>query len=237
MNPGNGLAPGSLNAQAALFKRHFTVIRLDNRGAGKTDKPVGPYSTKIMAEDVVGLMDHLQIRKAIVLGYSMGGMIAQEIAINHPDRLEKLLLCSTYSCVDNKSGPSSEAVELVGLPKLSYLLGFLKLTTNSAVRAFLWFLKTVLTSNRASSAAFAAQSVACQKHNAFERLRYIKVPTLVVVGTKDRLIQPRSSEVLAREIPDAKLVKIPDASHLIPIERAKDLNREVLQFLEPTQNP
>jgi pimeloyl-ACP methyl ester carboxylesterase len=229
---GIGLALGSLNAQAVLFKRYFKVIRLDNRGSGKTDKPLGPYTTRLMAEDVLGLMDHLHIAKAIVLGYSMGGMIAQEFAISHPDRLEKLLLCSTYSCIDNESGPSPELGKLVGLSKLKYLLGFLRLITDSPIKPILWLFQKILNNSKASEEAFAAQSVACQNHNAFDKLLDIKAPTLVIVGTGDRLIRPQSSKVLASKIPGARLVEIRDGSHFVPIEKAKNFNSEVLHFLQ-----
>lgn len=228
---GIGLTLSSLDSQAAAFKKHFKVVRLDNRGAGKSDKPFGPYSISEMAEDVIGLMDYLKIRKANILGYSMGGLIAQEIAINHPDRLEKLVLCATYSCIDNENGPNSELDKLKDLPKLKYLLGFLKLTTDGRIRPYIRLFQKILTSTKAASIGFEAQSLACQNHNARDRLCHIKAPTLIIVGTNDRLMQPRSSEVLAAGIADAKLVKIPNGSHLMPIERPKDFNREVLQFL------
>jgi len=133
---GIGLDLGSLDAQSARFGKHFKVIRLDNRGIGKSTKPPGPYSTKMMAEDVVALMDYLQIDKASILGFSMGGMIAQELAINYPGRLDRLVLCATYSCIDNESGLTAEYGKLSGLPKLKYLLGFLKLVTDSRTKPF-----------------------------------------------------------------------------------------------------
>ena len=70
--------------QIGFFKKHYKVITFDNRGVGKSDKPIGSYTTKIMADDTIGLMDHLGIDKANFMGVSMGGMIAQEIAINYP---------------------------------------------------------------------------------------------------------------------------------------------------------
>ena len=233
MISGIGLPLGSLNRQAAVLKKHFTVVRLDNRGAGKTDKPAGPYSTPTMAEDVIGLMDLLKIGKADVFGYSMGGMIAQEVALGHPDRLEKLVLCATYSCIDKESGPTPEVGKLAGLSGADYLRAFLKLVSGSAARRFFWFWKMALTSSAESRAGFRAQLAACQTHNTVQRLGSIRASTLVVVGTNDRLIRPQSSEVLAREIPHARLTRIPNGSHLIPIERANDLSAVVLQFLLP----
>jgi 3-oxoadipate enol-lactonase len=83
--------------QASFFAKHFRVITFDNRGVGGSDKPVGPYTTRMMAEDAFGLMDDLSVEKAHVMGASMGGMIAQELAINHPERVKKLILACTYA--------------------------------------------------------------------------------------------------------------------------------------------
>ena len=107
---GLSAALGAWSSQVPLLKKYYRVIRLDNRGAGKSDKPAGPYTTKMMADDTVGLMDHLGIEKANFMGVSMGGMIAQEIAINYPQRVNKLILASTYACNDN--GPERRAGRL-----------------------------------------------------------------------------------------------------------------------------
>ncbi len=90
--------------QTRLFKKYFRTITFDNRGVGKSDRPVGPYTIKMMADDTVGLMDYLRIERAHILGESMGGMIAQELAINHPERVDKLVLACTYARSDGKAG-------------------------------------------------------------------------------------------------------------------------------------
>ena len=95
------------NDQIPLFKKYFQVITFDNRGAGKSDKPQGPYSIRIMADDAAALMDCLGIKKAHIMGMSMGGMIAQEVAINYPERMMKLVLASTYACQDQQSSGST----------------------------------------------------------------------------------------------------------------------------------
>lgn len=97
--------------QTCAFKKYYRVITFDNRGIGKSDRPGGcvAYSMKIMADDVVGLMDHLGIEKAHVLGVSLGGMIAQVLAINYPDRINKLILASTFARRDARNDPSGIA--------------------------------------------------------------------------------------------------------------------------------
>src|SRR4030042_6341962 len=94
---GLGSPRGGWSSQAPFFKKYFQVVIFDNRGVGKSEKPEGPYSTRMMADDAIKLMDHLGIKKARVLGASMGGMIAQELAINYPERVSKLVLACTFA--------------------------------------------------------------------------------------------------------------------------------------------
>ena len=101
--------------QVPFFKKYYRVITFDNRGVGKSDKPRGPYSTKMMADDTVRLMDLLGIEKAYIMGASMGGMIAQELAINYPQRVMKLVLACTYACQDETSGDTPEQAKLLQL--------------------------------------------------------------------------------------------------------------------------
>src|SRR4030043_975160 len=101
--------------QIPFFKKYYRVITFDNRGAGKSDKPPGPFSPRMMADDTVRLMDLLGIEKAHIMGVSMGGMIAQELAINYPQRVMKLVLACTYACQDETSGDTPEQAKLLQL--------------------------------------------------------------------------------------------------------------------------
>jgi len=92
---GLGGTRGSWVFQKRAFSKHFKVITFDSRGIGKSDKPSEPFTMKTMADDTIGLMNHLHIDKAHVLGVSHGGRVAQEVAINYPDRVNKLVLAST----------------------------------------------------------------------------------------------------------------------------------------------
>lgn len=217
--------------QVPAFKDHYKLIRFDNRGAGKSDKPRGPYSIKTMTEDTIGLMDYLGIDKAIILGLSMGGMIAQEIAINYPQRVIKLVLCGTYASRDRDNGLTAEAEKLNGLPNLKRLSVFLSLCFSSPFRRLFYFILLSLTINKTKIQGIEAQGVACGNHNALERLHFIKAPTLVIVGTNDRMVRPSSSKVLASKIAQAKLVEITNGSHTINMEMTKAFNTEVLNFL------
>jgi len=196
------------NPQVAAFKAHYKLIRFDNSGAGKSEKPAGPYSTKMMADDAVALLDILRIEKAIVFGISMGGMIAQEIAINYSQRVARLLLGSSYACQNHESGNTQKAKELLVLSGSKYVWGFMSLIFGNKLFALIFFLLRSFVRNKASADGYKGQFAACLAHNALDRLHLIKAPTLVIVGANDRLIRPSSSEVIVSKIPDAKLVMI-----------------------------
>jgi len=218
--------------QLPTFRKHFGVIVFDNRGAGKSDKPPGPYSMKGMADDAIGLLDYLKIDKASVLGYSMGGAIAQEIAINYPQRVTKLVLCNTACCADAESGFTDEARSLFELPPLKYRIKLLSLVFDSPILRFTEFVRRSLKSSKVSLQGYQAQGAGIVRHNTLKRLHLIKAPTLVVVGTNDRLVRKSSSAVLAARIPQAKLAEVRDGSHDMCFEKSKEFNTEIVNFLK-----
>jgi pimeloyl-ACP methyl ester carboxylesterase len=220
--------------QILFFKKHYQVITFDNRGAGKSDKPDGPYSTMMMADDTVKLMDHLGITKANIMGISMGGMIAQEVGINYPERIQKLVLACTFSCKDETSGDTADQVKLLGLSAQKMAAGMARLAVNKPLnRFFLGILAAIGATFTSASTGrgLKAQREACNNHNALGRLPLIKAPTLVIVGTDDRIIKPVSSDVIAGKIPGAKLVKIEGGSHMLSMEMKDRFNKEILDFL------
>lgn len=217
--------------QAPFFARHFRVITFDNRGVGRSDKPGGLYTTRMMADDAVHLMDHLGIEKAHIMGASMGGMIAQELAINHPERVIRLVLACTYARPTLRESP--EGAKLSGSPaeRMSAVIGlaFNKPLYRVVLGAFARLRGVPEGSPEATG--IEGQSAAVVTHDALDRLESITAPTLVIVGTGDRLIDPHASEVIASRIPDTKLVKIEGGSHTFMVENRGEFNREVLKFL------
>lgn len=229
--------------QRRAFRKYFQVITFDSRGVGGSDKPPGPYSMKMMADDTVGLMDHLGIDKAHILGVSMGGMIAQEVAINYPERVRKLVLGSTYARSDEIGGHSSEYYKALGLEEgcsddelrsvaVGKVLGTVfSLAFNSRLyRIGVAPLARVFARLRASEGV-RAQFEAIVGHDTLDRLHLIEAPTLVITGAGDRLHRPGSSEVIANRIPKAKLVKVEGGSHAFLVAMRGRFNREVLDFL------
>ena len=221
--------------QIPFFRKHYRVVTFDNRGAGKSDKPSGPYSTRMMADDTLGLMDLLAIEKAHIMGASMGGMIAQELAINYPQRVMKLILACTYASQDETSGDTLEQAKFLQLTPGEKASATIGLAFNKPFYRFMFgLLARIQTTfgDTSGAAGITAQSEACLKHNTLDRLPLIAAPTLVIVGTGDRIIKPVSSEVIAGRIPDAKLVRVEEGSHCFPFEMKNEFNREVLNFLK-----
>jgi len=232
--------------QTPVFKKHYRVITFDNRGIGKTDKPWGAYSTKMMADDTIGLMDHLSIKKAHILGISMGGMIAQALAINYPERINKLVLGCTLpgtTGTNEMSGPAPDWLKSFGrgedyteddvrsipIRKMTDTMSSLAFNRLLFRMIFIPMMKIITRLN--GDTGLIGQFEANLSHNTFDNLSKIKVPTLVINGTKDRLIKPSSSEVIAKLIPNAKLVQIDGGSHNFFMEMSSRFNKEVLDFL------
>ena len=229
--------------QAGAFGKHYRVVTFDNRGVGKTDKPGGAYTMKMMADDTVGLMEHLDIRKAHIVGASMGGMIAQEIAVSCPEKVDKLVLGCTFARRDDSGGLSPDFPRALGFPEdytdedarsVPVLRAVDTLYSLSIARplyriALIPMLRLKARLN--GTTGLTGQLEAILSHDTFDRLKEIAAPTLVITGTQDRAIAPTSSDVLANSIPGAKLVKVDGGSHAFWIEKRREFNREVLGFL------
>jgi 3-oxoadipate enol-lactonase len=215
-------------AQVPEFSKHFQTIVFDNRGAGRTDKPDGPYSTKQMAEDVNGLLDALNVRRTAMLGVSMGGMIAQEFAIQHPEKLTCLILGCTSFGGPESIPPAREIWKAAGgLQEQS-------LFCDETIRNS----RSVIAEYQASKSKFpipahslALQTDAISKHDAANRVGKITTPTLVMTGKDDRLIPPGNSRLIAARIPGAILTELP-GGHLFMCEHPIDFNRAVIEFVK-----
>jgi len=235
--------------QTGAFKKYYKVVTFDNRGAafGKTDKPSSLYTIKTMADDTIGLMDHLGIDKAHILGYSMGGIIAQELVISYPERVRKLILALTFPGLEGEmGGVASEALEALGLGEdfseedlrsvdiAKALSSISPLAFNSRLYRMILVPVVPVAKLYARLGGFEGlmgQFGAIAGCNTLDRLHTIQVPTLVITGTEDKLVPPGSSEVIASKIPNAKLVKVEGGSHTYIMEMRGRFNKEVLDFL------
>ncbi len=224
---------------AAVYEKHFRCIIPDNRGVGQSDQPAGPYTTKQMAADVIAVMDHAGVDKVSVVGISMGGAIAQELAINYPSRVKTLILVSTWARFNNyatqvytnlkhirREVSPQYYTELLQLWIFAppYYDKYLSDLQADAVNAG----NTPL---RQSTEGFEGQLDACIHHDAVERLSQIKVPVLVTVGTMDIFTPPAFSELIHRQIPHSVLSVYPTGGHVHHWEDLERFNKETLDFL------
>ena len=228
--------------QLPAFSERYRVIGFDNRGAGQTDAPDHPYTTRMMAEDTVGLMDALGIERAHVLGVSMGGMIAQEIALAHPDRVRSLQLHCTLGRPDGylRARVTAGRIERRKLTREEVMrVGSLWLFAPITYDERPEFVEMVLQNALAnpypmSSTGFARQCDAVEAHDALDRVAAIRCPTLISVADQDILVPPRFSRALAERMSGAKFQLIERAGHGYFWERPDVFNQMCLEFLSAT---
>ncbi len=217
----------------------YRVIAFDNRGVGQTDAPDHPYTTRMMAGDALGLMDVLGIERAHVLGVSMGGMIAQELALARPERVRSLHLACTFARPDAYMLALNSAWRemRIGLGRESTLRAlalWLFSPTTYAERPD--FLEALLQNSLAnpypqSLAGFLRQGEAVSAHDALERLQAIHCPTLVSVAEDDILVPPRFSREIVARVRGAELCLVPAAGHGYFLERPDVFNELSLDFI------
>jgi pimeloyl-ACP methyl ester carboxylesterase len=234
-----GSCRGWLPLQVPAFEQQYHTLIYDHRGVGESDDFGDPFSVVDLAEDAVGLMDALEIPKAHILGVSMGGMIAQEIALRNPDRVDRLILAGTYARPDAKRcmllqhwrelSRAGAPIEVMIRERLLWTLQDETLEQSDLIELMIErFIKdgTPLTQE-----VYAKQCDACIRHDTADRLRGIRHPTLVICGRRDQLTPPTLHRELADEIPNAHLVTIAYGGHLVMVESAERFNFTVLQFL------
>jgi len=219
-----------------LVSKHFRTILVDNRGVGRSDVPPGPYPIATMAADAAAVLDAAGVESADVYGISMGGMIAQEFALQYPQRVRRLILGCT-AC----GGPKAVRAE----PEVNQVLMMRgNMTMDEAIEAALPYIYDAdtprprvdqdLAIRRATypkPEAYAAQLQGILAWESYSRLGQIKAPTLVVHGETDRLVPPGNGRLIAESIAGSKLVMIPHASHIYMTDQPEASHKAVLDFL------
>jgi pimeloyl-ACP methyl ester carboxylesterase len=250
---GLGLDARAWQLQLPAFTARHRVIAVDNRGVGRSGRPPGPYSIAEMADDAAAALEHAGIARAHVVGVSMGGMIAQELALRHPARVGALVLAATYARPDAAVADTAARIGAErGLPPLltAFQPGAFDFSTVNAADVFRLLLPLVfserfladhgdflrsffaeMVAEGYSVAGFFAQAAATQSHDTQARLPSLTAPTLVITGSEDRLIPPRHSDELARLIPGARLLKVDGGSHAMTLETPHRFSEPVLEFL------
>lgn len=226
-----------LHAQA--YAKRFRCFLVDNRGTGQSDKPRGPYTTAQMADDYAGLIKALGLGKVRVAGISMGGAIAQQLALRHPDVVRSLVLVCTWAKCDEyaraifqhfaKARAALKPEDFVQLLQLwIWTPAYMQANLAELVQA-----QRAAASDDAwmPLAAFEAQCVACIEHDTTNEVHKIDVPTLLTVGTHDIFTPMRFSEYLHERIASSELRLFAGGGHVHHWEALEEFNQATTQWL------
>ncbi len=220
----------------ALVATGYRVLRFDNRGIGKTDKPAGPYTSRLLADDAKALVDSLGLRDFHLLGVSMGGMIAEEYALAYESDLKSLTLACTYGKADpfcqTMFAMWADLARGLGVPFVMRDVGLWAFTgpffedrPDDAAE-----LATAMAAVDMPLDAYLAQLAVIQRHDALDRVAGLTVPTLVMAGEEDILIPVRLSQRLHAAIPGSHWATV-TGGHACVQEHPDPFNAAFLDFI------
>ncbi len=220
-----------------FFRKHFRCICPDNRGMGGSELPPGPLTIREMAEDVCELLNYLKIEKAHLLGVSMGSAIAQELTINHPEKVEKIILSASWSKTDTYMRKLFETFTGQFGADFDIYIDMMMLWCfgHNFYKNHIGDIEAVEADRKKhpfSVDTFYAHCEACIGHDTLSRLSGIKAPTLLTVGEKDILTPVEFSQTLAAKISGSKLKIFENCGHLHLWEETIKYREMVLDFLQ-----
>lgn len=216
----------------------FRTIRFDNRGVGRTGVPPGPYPVEVMADDALAVLTAAGEESAHVFGASMGGFIAQEVALRAPERVRSLILGCTGTGGEDMVAAEPAAMEMV--------MARATMTPEDAAEVAIPFVYASSTPRSVIDEDFAVRMARPTSPEGYTnqvmgvstwtggaaRLASVTVPTLVIHGVEDRLVNPANAEVLGRAIPGAKVVLLEGASHVFFSDQPAASAKAILEFLD-----
>jgi pimeloyl-ACP methyl ester carboxylesterase len=221
------------------YRERYQLIVYDGRGCGRSDKPEEDYTIDGFAEDAVGLLDVLGVASAFVYGSSMGGMIAQELVLNHPDRVRALILgCTTAGAIKGVR-PSEATVQamianqaLTGDAALEagWQLGYSQAYID-ANRDALFARSRAASEFAAPRDAYIRQVIAAAKHDTYDRLQYVECPVLIIHGSEDVMIPSGNAHLLKRAMPHAELRILEGMGHGYNLEAQAEADALVFDFI------
>jgi pimeloyl-ACP methyl ester carboxylesterase len=223
--------------QVPALAQHHRVITVDNRGAGRTGDVAGaPYTVELMTADLLAVLDAAGEEQAHVVGMSMGGLMAQELGLSHPERLLSLALLATHPGITHGVWPEEV---------LTFLQARATMTPDESREASIPYNYAATTSPQriaedwavradgtASAAGYAAQG-GTALWSGYERLPEMTVRTLLLHGAEDRLVVPANAERIADRVPGAKIVLLQDANHLLTTDQTHTVNQLLLEWFAP----
>jgi pimeloyl-ACP methyl ester carboxylesterase len=221
-----------------LLSSHFQVIVFDHRGMGGTEIGQRPFSIERFADDAAGLLDALEIKKAHLLGWSMGGLIAEEVALRHPAKANKLVLYAAH-CNAALFPPPNEVIQKLtdtsgtpeeqGMRFISLLFPPAWLQTQGQRLKEIFFrpLGTIPPETMGKQSQAIGDWKGC-----CDRLGSISNPTLVIAGSEDQLVPPQNARFLAEKIPGARLVLMEKTGHGLMFQDPEGFGKQVMDFLK-----
>ena len=220
----------------ALLAERCRVVLFDNRGIGASDAPPGPYSVAELAGDAFAVLDAAGIERASVVGTSLGGMVAQQLAADRPERVGRLVLaCTTPGGERAFPFPRGTQRLLEQAQQLEPLVALRRFVENAlapgAPEALVEEIVALRVANPPDPVGWAAQAAAAAAFDGFDRLGEIAAPTLVLHGTADEVVDVRNAGLLAERIPDARAELVEGAGHLFFWEQPSAFVRHVMEFV------
>jgi 3-oxoadipate enol-lactonase len=238
---GLGLSGGAWWRTVPVLSRSLRVITFDNRGVGRSRARLHSYTTEAMADDAVSVLDAAGVERAHVYGFSLGGMVAQQLALRHEDRVRSIVLGATHPGGPRAVRPSDDVI--------AFFRRRASMSAKNAARASVPFNygprcrreheDRIAEDIRCRLAhpfperAYNAQMVAASLHNCYRRLKRIEAPTLVVHGRKDRIVPVANAEILAERIPRAELRILDHAGHVYSTEQP-EVDEDIARFFRET---
>lgn len=235
LSNGLGTTMAMWQPQLMLLEAHRRVLRYDTRGLGQSDVPAGPYTLDRLVSDVIALMDHFDIASADVMGLSLGGRTVMGVGLDHPDRVDRLIVADTRA-----DTPPDQHEIWAARAALVRDRGMAALWTDSRDR---WFTRDSIGRNAeiiagfehgftsTSVEGFVACAAALRQTDYLRRLHRLAVPTLFIGGESDTGAPPDLMREMADRAPGSTHVTIPLASHLANIDNAADFNAAIAGFL------
>ena len=221
---GLGLSGGAWWRTIPVLARRFRVVTFDHRGVGRSDSLTYSYTTEAMADDAVSVLDGAGVERAHVYGISLGGMVAQQLALRHPRRVRSLVLGATHPGGPRAIAPDGEVLEFFrrrpDLPQEEAAWASVPFNYGPVCRA----------RHPSRIAEDVAQRLAHPFPAAAYRAQLYAVPTLVVHGRHDRLIPVENAELMAERMPHARLVILEHSGHLYPTEQP-DVDESISEFM------
>jgi pimeloyl-ACP methyl ester carboxylesterase len=229
--------------QLAHFGRTYRCIAPDARGVGQSEAPEGPYTTKLLADDALQVLDACGVRRAHVVGLSLGGAVAQELALAHPERVRSVALLASFS----HQSPRSRARRAAGRVLYPLATQSPELRQAWEKQAYAWLFTEKFWRSEANVRAalrfaasqplqpvsgFRGQVDAALSHDTRDRLPALGLPTLVAHGVLDQMAPPAEAEEMARHIPRAELLLVPEVGHAVNLEGQRAVNAALRQLWE-----